>query len=88
MKTFSRYFRFLEHAWQFSDIKKRSKRTYFLNYTFLIKKMCAKWNVDSSCVHSIRSTTLRARQEHLYEMLVQAGKNNQNVKNASIFFEF
>jgi hypothetical protein len=88
MKTFSRYFRFLEHAWCFSDIKKRNKRKYFLNYSFLIKKMCEKWNVPSSYFTCMRSESLRARQEHLYHSLIQAGKENQKVKNTNVTFEF
>lgn len=86
MLTFSRFFRYLEHAWNFSAVK--NSRTYFLNYRFLIRKMCVRWSVRCDQLDSIKSVTLRAHQEALFVKLTEAADSLKKVKNSNVRFEF
>ena len=88
MLKFSRYFRFLEHTWNHSsDIK--SRRAYFLNYKFLIEKMCQKWNVDCRHIVSIKSKGLRRQQEVNFDDLIRAAITLRGqVKNTKLTYDF
>jgi len=86
MLKFSRYFRFLEHAWMHSNV--RHGRVYFVNYRFLIRMMCEKWKVDGTDVCQLKSRALRVRQERLYTKLIDAAHRLQKVKNSNVKFEF
>jgi hypothetical protein len=88
MLKFSRYFRFLEHTWNHSESIK-SRRVYFLNYKFLIEKMCEKWKVGDYHVVAIKSKTLRRKQEQYYADIVKAAHDFRGqVKNKNILYEF
>lgn len=88
MLKFSRYFRFLEHTWNHSK-SIRAKRVYFLNYKFLVEKMCVKWNVDSYRVIAIKSKALRRKQEQYYSDIVSAAHElRSQVKNKTLSYEF
>jgi len=86
MSKFSRFFRFLEHAWTHS--KTRGSRVYFLNYKFLIRTMCYKWDVDHSQLGGLKSQKLTKTQEILYAKLWRVAQGLKQVRRNNVTFEF
>lgn len=86
MLKFSRFFRFLEHAWMHSKVQRT--RVYFLNYKFLIRVMCYKWGVDFSQLGGLKSQVLVKKQEAMYAKLWCAAQGLKRVKRDSVRFEF
>jgi hypothetical protein len=71
---FLRCFRSLEYLWLHSTLPKTHRRQYFLNYKFLVQKMCQKWNIKCDHFTSIKSRKLKEQQETILSQLLAEGR--------------